>query len=45
MKPTHRAYHRKLANWFALLAIATLLLSGSALPPARLHLTRRKPPP
>ena len=35
MTPTHRAYRRKLANWFALLAIATLLLSGIALPPAQ----------
>ena len=35
MTPAHRAYHRKLANWFALLAIATLLLSGIALPPAQ----------
>ena len=35
MTPTHRTDHRKLANWFALLAVATLLLSGIALPPAQ----------
>ena len=35
MSPAHWTHHRKLANWFALLAIATLLLSGIALPPAQ----------
>ena len=35
MKPAHRTYHRKVANWFALLTIATLLLAGSALPAAQ----------
>ena len=35
MKPTHRTDHRKLANWFALLTIATLLLSGFAVPTAQ----------
>ena len=35
MNPTHRTHHRKLADWFALLAIATLLLSGLALPAAQ----------
>ncbi len=35
MKPANRTDHRKLANWFALLTIATLLLSGLALPTAQ----------
>ena len=34
MKPTYRVCHRKVANWPALLTIATILLSGSALPSA-----------